>query len=145
MNASLLEESGLRPLTLLVHPDMLRLQREVEMLHASHSWPILSLGQNVGRAVVPLPERRRAAAAQHALEDAVRSIDAPVILCADLAPLCDRSLHLDPLSLLLRVSIERTLVVAWPGRCQDATLSYALPEHAHYRTWPQPAAGIFLL
>ena len=60
------------------------------------------------------------------------------VLCTDIDLLFDPSLKLNPLQLFLSCSKQTTLVIAWPGSYLDNTVAYAVPEHAHFRTWKQP-------
>ena len=60
--------------------------------------------------------------------------NAPLI-CTDLDLLFEPALQLDPLPLLHQMGRRRPLVACWPGTCAGGLLAYAVPEHAHYRTW----------
>lgn len=63
----------------------------------------------------------------------------------DISLLFEPSLALDPLALLQRLSEHRRLVVYWPGTWDGHTLTYAVPEHSHFRTWHEPRARIVQL
>ncbi len=52
------------------------------------------------------------------------------------------SLKLDPVAMLLQLSRTREIVFAWTGKFIDSRLSYAVPEHSHFRTWETPKAHI---
>ena len=67
------------------------------------------------------------------------------VLCIGIDLLFEPTLQLDPLKLLRDASRATRIVVAWPGSYSDDTLTYALPEHGHYRTWRRPDAEIVRL
>ena len=58
----------------------------------------------------------------------------PVVI-REIDLLFEPSLKLDPLALFRQASRVTKLVVLWPGDFKSGTLSYAVPEHRHYRTW----------
>ncbi len=57
------------------------------------------------------------------------------VICTDIDLLFDPTLALDPLRLLRDSSRSAVLIVLWPGAVADGVLDYAVPAHAHYRTW----------
>ena len=77
-------------------------------------------------------------AAQRALERALRESQPGPVLCTDIDLLFEPALHLDPLALFRDNSRAVTIIVAWPGTFTANVLSYAVPKHAHYRTWRNP-------
>jgi hypothetical protein len=67
------------------------------------------------------------------------------VLCTHIDLLFTPALQLDPLMLFRHLGKTAPLVVCWPGEYHDDVLSYAVPEHAHYRTWRHPDALIVTL
>jgi chloramphenicol 3-O-phosphotransferase len=117
------------------------LLREFAVLRGSQ---VLNLGLKLAFRLVNLPKRQRALHAASALRDAVLAHAAGDLVVADnLEILFDRSLQMDPLDALRRLSHGRTLVVAWPGALISGRLSYAPPEHPEHQDYP--AAGLVLL
>lgn len=57
------------------------------------------------------------------------------ILCTVPDLLFEPSLLIDPFMLFRQAARIHRLIVTWPGDYQSNLLSYAIPEHAHYRTW----------
>ena len=53
-----------------------------------------------------------------------------------------RNLAQDPLRLLQSLSRNRTIVAAWPGIFDGASLTYAEPGHPEARRYPTPQAVI---
>jgi hypothetical protein len=69
------------------------------------------------------------------LDDTLRA-NAPVpVICADIDILFYPDFHLDPLALFRQISRHTKLIVLWAGSYKDGVLSYAQPEHLHYRFW----------
>lgn len=64
------------------------------------------------------------------------------ILLIDIEILFEPSLELDPLTIFKQASRNTSLLVLWPGEYKNNILSYASPEHAHYRTWARPGVEI---
>jgi hypothetical protein len=64
------------------------------------------------------------------------------VLCTDIDLLFEPSLSLNPLRLFKDAGRITRLIVAWPGTYRDDVLSYAVPDHAHYRTWRNPKIPI---
>jgi hypothetical protein len=58
------------------------------------------------------------------------------LLCTGIDLLFEPSLKLNPLHIFLDASRTTSLVIAWPGTCEEGKLTYAVPSHAHNRTWP---------
>jgi len=72
----------------------------------------------------------------------IRGIDEPPILITNINILFDPSFELDPLTIFKLVSRNTSVIVLWPGEFNNNILSYASPEHAHYRTWSNPGVEI---
>lgn len=139
---SFLQHGAHRTCLLFVHPDIERL----EALKRALDLPRLSIGEALSEMLLGQPsQQRRPRAAQQALAAAIRARDEEVLLCTEIDLLFEPALDLDPLTLFKRLSRSRPLVVLWPGTYEEALLSYALPEHAHYRTWSRPEVSIFPL
>ncbi len=76
------------------------------------------------------------------LAAAIREAVGDPLWLTDISLLFEPSLALDPLALLQRLAERRNLIVLWPGTWDGHTLTYAVPEHAHYRTWSDPRVRI---
>lgn len=58
-----------------------------------------------------------------------------LLACSQIDLLFEPCFQLDPLALFKKASRNNKLLVLWPGDVTQNTLSYAVPEHRHYRTW----------
>jgi hypothetical protein len=132
-------------LVLLVHPDIMILdQAQKECLENFH-WPAISIGKTLSEDFLS-GKLSDMASVQSWLTERVREIPIGTILLLEVDILFEPSFHLDPLVIFKRSSRFNHLVVLWPGTySNDKVLSYAVPEHIHYRTWRNPDADIFPL
>lgn len=141
----LLKPNDLQPLTLLVHPSISILQGAVDELQATHGWPVVSVNGILTQALTCVEPHRRGVSAQHALEAALAALDKEPVILHHISLLFEPMLALDPLLALQQLTRQRRLVIAWPGTSTGERLCYAVPEHAHYRTWAIPEALIVAL
>lgn len=123
------------PCVLLVHTDVRRLEIEGEQLAQRAGWPQLPVSRMLTDALIDAPVARRSTLASVALDGALAQRRPGPILCYDLALLFEPLLALDPLALLRQWSRSVPVVACWPGAWTGTNLTYAVPEHAHYRLW----------
>jgi len=120
-----------KPLTLLVNPDIETLYQNIE----SGEYEIVSIGKAVSKFLITQEEGDRSQAANRYLVDNLLEKSPGPILCSDIDLLFHPSLNLDPLGLFKQISRNTSLIILWPGSYRDGVLSYAQPEHKHYRFW----------
>ena len=96
----------------------------------------LRLGAELGSKLATIPQRRRqlqTPSILRALADQY-SQESPLLL-DNIELLFDKTLQLDPLSLLKQHAHERPVIAAWPGQLAEGQLTYATlghPEHQSY-------------
>lgn len=148
MKAKVLEYLNGQP----YYPCMLLVAREVALLEEATmalardaSWPLISVGAALSSELLTASPARWSRAARHGLRQLLSDVGPgpTVLLHVDL--LFEPALRLDPLAIFRDTSRSVPLVVAWPGDYDGSTLSYAVPEHAHYRTWRDPQVGVLRL
>lgn len=76
------------------------------------------------------------------LSKRINEIEEEPILITNFEILFELSFELDPLTIFKQLSRNSSLLVMWPGEYKNNILSYASPEHAHYRTWANPGVEI---
>jgi len=135
MTIVLPDARDLPALTILTNPHVQALRQAESELSVARGWPTLPANRVVVAAAVGLPAARRGMVVQRALAEALTTQPGDPVLLTDISLLFEPSLALDPLALLRRLADRRRLVVLWPGSMDDARLCYAVPGHAHYRTW----------
>lgn len=143
--ADFLAYPGYRPCFLLVHPEIRRLIDTLDELSSTHSWPHLSVGQELPAVLLSEPPQRRPRTARRWMVSRLGQMAPGPVSCTEIDLLFEPTLELDPLSLLSDVSRATRLVVAWPGSYADDVLAYAVPDHSHYRTWRKPQVPIVVL
>ncbi len=134
-----------QPCLLLVHPDVAVLERTTTAIAVEHGWSRLSIGRNLSGALLAEPPRRRGRAVQGYLTERLAAAGPGPLLLADLDLLFEPGLELEPPTLLRRLSRTARLAVAWPGSYAGSVLSYAVPAHAHYRSWRRPELPVVVL
>ncbi|MHB1414624.1 MAG: BREX-3 system P-loop-containing protein BrxF [Chloroflexota bacterium] len=143
--AHFLRSPGYQPCLLVVSEDISRLDRASAGLSTEYGWPRLSIGRELSAVLISEPSQRRGPAAQNAFESMLATMTPGPVSCTEIGLLFEPQLTLDPLALLRQSSRVAPLVVAWPGSYADGVLAYAVPAHAHYRTWSWPEVQIFSL
>ncbi len=126
------------PCLLLVHVEQAVLYARVTALQQQYGWPLFALGEELTPRLLPLLPRERERAIQRLLAERIHVAPSGPLLVTQIDLLFEPSLQLDPLLLLRGLSRQRPLVVTWPGSYNNGVLTYAVPEHSHYHTWPRP-------
>jgi hypothetical protein len=129
----------------LAHPEIRRLESAAGELIFTYSWPHLSLGRELGAVLLSETPQRRARSARQWLPVRLGEMTPGPALCTEIDLLFEPTLELDPLRLLSDVSRIARLVVLWPGHYTDDALTYAVPEHSHYRAWRRPGVPVAIL
>ncbi len=119
------------PLILIVNSDIDILYKSMKSLKVG----TFSIGRVISEFLIVLDEVDRSQAIKKHLFNILREKTPGPILCFDIDLLFHPLLHLDPLGLFQQISRSTSLIVLWPGSYKDGVLSYAQPEHEHYRFW----------
>ena len=126
------------PLTLIVEREIVKL--EGFLPHMPADWQVISIGGELSEFLVVSGETDRARASRQWLLDELRKKSPGPVMCKDVDLLFHPSLILDPLVLFRQASRHTKLIVLWAGSYSNGVLSYATPEHKHYRFWKNPEA-----
>lgn len=119
---------------LLVHPNIQILEKlstEIQGLGLSH----LNISKGLSTSLMTVSASERSRFSQKWLIDTLATFQRGPVLCTCLDLLFDPSLNIDPLSLIRQAARIKQLIVLWSGEYSANTLSYAVPEHHHFRTW----------
>ena len=143
--ATLLDDSAHQRCLLLVHPEIGTLEKAAAELEEAYGLPRLHVGGQLAAALLSEPPSQRPRLAQRWMEDRLSQMAPGPVLCTEIDLLFHPDLKLDPLVLLRHASRVTRVVATWPGSYVDDVLSYAVPEHAHYRVFRQPEALILAL
>ena len=139
------QPTSLPPLSLVVHSDPDRLDREVSSPRDVRPEHLLSVSRILAEALSEVPSERWPVTVRESLEKAIGATQAEVVICADLALLFEPDLDVNPLALLRRCAYRTKVVALWPGSYRDGILVFGTPDHAHYRTWSHPDVHVIPL
>lgn len=127
---------------ILVHPSIQRLSQSTEL---NALMPVVTVGQELSTYLLEIQREERPRAAARWFEDRFNTLQPGPVGCVQIDLLFEPAFNLDPLHLFRQASRVTELVVQWPGEYVDGILSYAVPEHRHYRTWRITDPGIALI
>jgi len=120
-------------LTLYIEREIAELEKVLPLL--SDNSNVVSIGRELSVALITLNDIEQSRAIQQWLEDTLRGKAPGPVVCSDIDLLFNPSFGLDPLVLFRQISRHTRLIALWPGIYKDGVLSYAQPEHKHYRFW----------
>lgn len=93
----------------------------------------LDLSKELSQKLLPVTREKRAALAPALLQEIFNSREEAVVIMDNIEILFLPELDLDPLTVLAKLSREKTLVVAWVGRYDGSHLSWSEPGHPDYK------------
>ncbi|MCY4237491.1 MAG: BREX-3 system P-loop-containing protein BrxF [Rhodospirillaceae bacterium] len=98
--------------------------------------PVLNVGAALGRQLLAVPSTRRHLDVAVLMKDLTdETARQGMLLLDNIELLFDRTLRLDPLTLLKGHARARRVIAVWPGELRECRLSYAAkghPEHQDY-------------
>ena len=103
---------------------------------------MVNINLELSRRMLDLTERQRVLKLPSLLVEIINKYEDDIILLDNIEVLFDVSLKQDPMRLLLNLSRNKTLVVAWNGTIKDDYIIYAIPNHPEYKRYP---LGDFLI
>lgn len=130
---------------IFAYPDVAVFDDVISELRQEFDWPVLDIGQALSQELLSAQTSKRSRRTQQWINGMVSEFTSSAIVCTNISLLFEPSLDLDPLAMFLRLGRNTKLIVMWPGRYQNEVLSYAVPEHSHYRVWQKPVANIYSL
>lgn len=126
---------------ILVSPQIHVLDKFRERIH-SLGIPMINVNEKLSSQLITIPSEARGKAAQDWLMGVSLEDPSKPLLLASIDLLFHPSLRIDPFKLICGLSRSQKLILLWPGNFQDDLLSYAIPEHCHYRVWKTPASSL---
>ncbi len=97
----------------------------------------IKIGAEISQRLLEMTERQRALRLSYLLDEILAPYPLDQVIVLDnIEILFDRSLASNPLSLLQKISRNRTVIVVWSGSLQDGWLTYAVPGHPEYKRYP---------
>ena len=104
----------------------------------------INIGKKLSTSLLATPLNDPGRSAQRRLAEEIESIHPELPLCTHIDFLFEPGLGIDPFMLFRQVARNTRLIALWPGDYSSETLSYAVPEHGHYRIWHVSDPGIMV-
>jgi len=120
---------------ILVHPTMRILERAFDEIKQAEKFPILDIGKEFSFYLLNIAQAEQPRAIQKWFEGKVDEGGRGPLLCIHIDFLFTPFFNLNPVTLFRQSARNSKLIVFWPGEYSSETLSYAVPEHHHYRIW----------
>jgi Cdc6-like AAA superfamily ATPase len=97
---------------------------------------VINLNLAITSSMLELTERQRVLQLGRILDVVVEAQPGMICLLDNIEILFDPAMKHDPLRLLLELSREKTIAVAWNGTISEGHLLYAAPGHPEYQRYP---------
>ena len=120
---------------LCVNRDTSKLQEFTQFAQQTPGWLVYSIGRDLSSVLVRQASETVANDISGILLDVIRRAGEQKVVLSGIDLLFEPSLQLDPLALIVHLSRVKPIVALWPGSYTNGVLSYAVPEHFHFRTW----------
>jgi len=128
---------------LLVHPQVDRLHEIRAEILTLTSLSEINIGQELSRYLLDKPRADRGRLIQDWLIQQLNTASEKAALLSNVAILFEPEFNLDPLALFRHAGRRKPVVVLWPGEFSNGILTYAVPDHRHFRLWHSPAADVY--
>ncbi|KPL75309.1 hypothetical protein ADN00_13045 [Ornatilinea apprima] len=119
---------------ILVHPQIQILDEISEKIQ-SFGIKHYNVSRALGSALMTVSTAERDRFAQEWLKDLIRGLREEPVLISHPDLFFHPSLKIDFFTLIRQISRSKQMIVLWPGEYSTDTLSYAIPDHHHYRVW----------
>lgn len=129
-------------LVLVVGPPRTGKTTALRELAAEKSWPLVNVNLVLSEPLLELTSRQRALRVPQLLEAVAKAHAGEVLILDNIELLFSPELQQDPLRLLQRLARNRTVIAAWAGKYEGASLTYADPTHPEYKRYQKPEAII---
>jgi len=129
-------------LLVIVNHSVKELEKIADRIISEYHFSFVCLGKEISQLLITEPQSLYTYMTVDWLSKQINELEDEPVLLKNIDLLFDPSLGLDPLTLFKQISKVKELIVLWPGEFNNKNLSYASPEHAHYRTWASPGVEI---
>lgn len=129
-------------LTLAVSQSVGDLQKTAKQIISEYHLPSVSINKELSQLLIREPKANYSRVIVDWILSKSKEIEKEPLLITNIELLFEPSFKLDPLVIFRQTSKNKKLFVLWPGEFDNNILSYASPEHAHYRTWANPGVEI---
>lgn len=129
-------------LTIVVNLSVENLKKAADWTKSQYSVQGISINQELSKLLVGIPKANLSKEIIDWISEKIKKIFEEPILLTDIDILFEPSFQLDPLAIFRQATRNKILVVFWPGEYKNKNLTYASPDHAHYKTWADPGVEI---
>lgn len=95
----------------------------------------LNVSKELSDTLMTVPTNERGQFAEEWLKSLLGEVKDKPILCSHPDLFFHPSLKIDFFTLIRQVARIKQVIILWPGEYSKDTLSYAIPDHHHYKTW----------
>ncbi len=96
----------------------------------------VDVGEKLGEELLEVPAKMRPLKVAGLLKDLLGDVGEDGVLLDHIEILFEKSLTVEPLTLLRSVSRQRLVVVMWRGEIEGGNVVYGFPGHPEYRSYP---------
>lgn len=129
-------------LTVAVSHSIRDLQKATKQIVSEYQAPSFSLNKELSQLLIGKPKANYSREILDWISSKTREIEKEPLLLTDIDILFEPSFELDPLAIFRQTSKNKKLLILWLGNFRNNNLSYASPDHAHYRNWANPGVEI---
>ena len=125
-------------LVLVVGPANSGKTRLLKEFHARKGWPLIALGKELSRRLLPLTVRQRELKCAGIVADIIseKDRDADCLLVDNTDSVFDKSLKINVNGLLSSISRNKVLVWTWQGSIRDGAAVHGMRGHPEYCSLP---------
>ena len=98
----------------------------------------LNVSKELSDALMTVPTNERGQFAEEWLKDLLGELREKPVLCSYPDLFFHPSLKIDFFTLIRLVARIKQVIILWPGEYSTDTLTYAIPDHHHYKVWKTP-------
>jgi len=95
----------------------------------------LNVSKELSDALMTIPTNERGPFAEEWLKNLLRELKEETVLCSHPDLFFHPSLKIDFFTLIRQVARIKQVIILWPGEYSKETLTYAIPDHHHYKVW----------
>jgi len=129
-------------LTVAVSHSIGDLQKATKQIVSEYQVSSYSLNKELSQLLIGKTKANYSREILDWISSKTREIEKEPFLLTDIDILFEPSFELDPLAIFRQTSNNKKLLVIWLGNFSKNNLSYASPDHAHYRNWVNPGVEI---
>jgi hypothetical protein len=112
---------------------------------ADYNFHFLNFGEDFSRRVLTRPVSARSVEAEEIAIELVEAQDSKRLAIDNTEVLFENPMHLNPLALLKRLSLDHLVVATWNGRFDDSKLTYGMPGHPAFKEFRYTEQDTFII